>query len=103
VLTTHTDLPVVTQTSVQANLLHALNVLTKGLVHQVGNKLLELSVLVVLLSVKEPLGDLELEGVLDDSKDALLFVLGELTSSLLAIDIGHLAHNKGESSSHTLD
>ncbi len=82
VLTTDLEVPVVSKTSVKSDLLHSFNIFTEVLVNLIGNKLSELSVLVVLLSVEEPVGDLELAWVGDNCKDSLLLVLSQLTSSV---------------------
>ena len=59
VLTAHTDAPEVTQTTVQAHLLHALQVLTVGSVQGVGVQLRGLAILDVTTTVQEPRGDLK--------------------------------------------
>ena len=64
VLTSHTETPVVTQTTMGANLLQTLQVLTELVVQDVGHHLGGLAVLDVSLSVQEPVGDLVLTGVL---------------------------------------
>jgi hypothetical protein len=81
VLTTDTDTPVVTQTSVSTNLLQTFQVLTELVVQTVGQGVSVFAVLVVLLSVEEPVGDLVLGGVLHDGDDAFEFIVGELTST----------------------
>ena len=59
-LTTDTQAPVVTQTSVGANLLQTLQVLAELVVQHVGQSLGGLAVLDVTPSVKEPVRDLVL-------------------------------------------
>lgn len=56
-LTTDLQAEVVTETSVLAGLLHALNVLTETGVHVVGDELAPGAVLDAALSVEEPLGE----------------------------------------------
>ena len=58
--------PVVSQTAMCADLLEALEVLTKLVVQAVGCDLRVLAVLVVLLSVQEPVGNLVLTRVRHD-------------------------------------
>ena len=59
-LTTDTQAPIMTQTSVGANLLQTLQVLTKLVVEHIGQSLGGLAVLDVTPSVKEPIRDLVL-------------------------------------------
>jgi hypothetical protein len=83
VLTTDTDAPVVTETTVSADLLETLQVLTELVVKTVGQELSVLAIDKVLLSVEEPLGDLVLGGVLHDGDKTLELFVGELTSSIM--------------------
>lgn len=103
VLTAHAQAPVVTETTVVTDLLETLKVLTHLVVKTVGEDLGVGTVLDVLLPVKEPGGDLVLQGVLDDVDDALKLIVGELTSALVHVDIGLLAHQVGVPTTHTLD
>ena len=64
VLAPDTETPVVTQTTVGADLLQTLEILTKLVVEDVGHHLGSLAVLDVTLPVEEPIGDLVLAGVL---------------------------------------
>lgn len=82
VLTTDTETPVVTETTVRADLLQALEILTELGVDTVGNDLAVLAVGDVALSVEEPGGDLVLGGVLDDGNDTLEFFGGDITSTI---------------------
>lgn len=103
VLTTDTEAPVVTETTVVTDLLETLKILTHLVVKTVGEDLGVGTVLDILLPVKEPGGDLVLQGVLDDVDDTLKLLVGELTSALVHIDIGLLAHQVGVPATHTLD
>lgn len=82
VLTTDPQSPVVTQTTVGADLLQPLQVLTELAFHVVGEHLAVLSVDDVALSVEEPGGDLVLRRVLDDGDDALEFFRGEFSGAI---------------------
>jgi hypothetical protein len=82
VLTTDTETPVVTETTVRADLLQALEILTELGVDTVGDDLAVLAVDNVALSVEEPGGDLVLGGVLDDGDDTLEFFRGDITSTV---------------------
>ena len=103
VLATHTDAPVVTETTVSTDLLEALEVLTELAVHVLGEDLEGLAGLPVTLSVEEPLRDLELERHLDDGDDALDLVRLELASALGALDLSLLADDVSETAADTAD
>ncbi len=83
VLTAHTETPEVTQTTVAPHPLETLEVLTELLVENVGVGLSVLAVLDVLLPVKEPIGDLELTGVLDDVDDLVDLIVGQLAGPVI--------------------
>lgn len=81
VLATHTKAPVVAEATVAPHPLEALEILTQLLFENVGVGLNVLAVLDVLLSVEEPIGDLELSRVLDDGEDLVNLIVGKLTGS----------------------
>lgn len=81
VLTTDAKAPVVTKTTVSADLLQALEVVTELGVDAVGQDLLVLAGDDVALSVEEPGWDLVLGWVLDDGDDALEFFGGKLAGA----------------------
>lgn len=70
-LATHTQAPVVTQTTVGTNLLQSFQILTQFGVDVGGGQLRVLAIDDVLLSVQEPIGDLVLARVRDDGDDLL--------------------------------
>lgn len=82
VLTTGTQVPVVTETTVDTHLLHALNVVTKLSLNTVGEHLRVLTSGDVLLPVKEPVGDLKLSRGLEDVDNALKLIRVKLTSTV---------------------
>lgn len=86
VLTADLQAPSVTETTVQADLLHTTEVVTELVVELVSNGVNVLASLVVLATVQEPQGDTELQGGLDDGSDGLNLVLGELTSTAMVSD-----------------
>ena len=119
-LTTDTEAPVVTETTVSADLLQALEIVTELAVDTVGEYLAVLAIDDIALPVEEPAGDLvcamsetvmkpeysaqhTLERVLDDGDDALKLFGGEVTGALAEIDIGLLADQVGVSATDTLD
>lgn len=81
VLATHPQTPVVPQTTVGADLLEPLEVVTELRVDTVGQDLRVFAVDNVLLSVQEPSRNLELGGVLDDRDDPLELVRVEVTGT----------------------
>ena len=82
VLTTDTETPVVTKTTVTPDLLQPLQIVTELRFEIVGEDLVVLAVDDVALSVDEPEGDLVGEGVLDDGDDALELFGGKLTGTI---------------------
>lgn len=86
VLTADTEAPVVTETTVGADLLEALEIVAELGGDAVGENLGVLAVDDVALTVEEPAGDLVLAGVLDDGDDALKLLGGELTGALVQVD-----------------
>jgi hypothetical protein len=103
VLTTDTEAPVVSETTVSADLLETLEILTELRVDVVGQNVRVLAVDDITLSVEEPGGDLVLGRVLDDGDDTLELFGGELTGALVQIDIGLLADQVRVSATDTLD
>lgn len=70
-----------TETTVGADLLEALEILTELGVDTVGKNLVVLAIDNVALPVEEPRGDLVLGRVLDDGDDTLELFGGELTGA----------------------
>jgi len=103
VLTTDTESPIVTETSVSTNLLQPLEIVTELGVNTVGQDLRVLAIDNVALSVEEPRWDLVLGWVLDDGDDALKLFGGKFTGTLVKINIGLLADQVGVASTDTLD
>ena len=95
--------PEVSQTSVVLRLSHALQILTHGGVDLVGDNLAEATVLGVLLSVEEPLGDVVVSGAGDDVVHLLDLLLNELASSLVHVDASDAHGQERESAADTLD
>jgi hypothetical protein len=81
VLTTDTETPVVTKTTVGTDLLQTLQIFTQLALHAVGQHLRVLAVDDVALSVEEPAGDLVLSRVLNDGDDTLEFFRGDFTGT----------------------
>ena len=103
VLTTNTDTPVVTETTVVTDLLQTFEIFTELGVKNVGDDLRRLAVNNILLSVEEPVGDLVLGRVLENSDNTFQFFRREFTSSLGKINISLLTGNVGETTTNTLD
>lgn len=119
-LTTDTETPVVTETTVSADLLQALKIFTELAVDTVGEDLAVLAIDDIALPVEEPSGNLvctvldnvtisvehmehTLQRVLDDGNDTLKLFGGEITGALGKIDIGLLADQVGVAATDTLD
>lgn len=81
-LTSDSETPVVSQTTVSSNLLQSLQILTKLAFHAVCQNLRVLSVDYVALSVQEPCWDLVLCGILNDRNDSFEFFGCDFTSSV---------------------
>ena len=85
------------------DLSHSLQILSHHGIKLVRNKLGVAGISWVVLSVQEPLGDVGVGGSSDDVGDLLNLVIGDLASSLVAVDLGNLESQEGESSSETPD
>ena len=81
-LTADTETPVVTQTTVGADLLQALEIITEFRVDTVSQDLRVLAVDDIALPVEEPGRNLVLGRVLNDGDDALEFFRGELSGAM---------------------
>ena len=101
VLTSNTETPVVSETSVSTDLLKTLQILTELVIKLVDEEVGALTVSKVSLSVKEPSRDLVLGGVLDDSDDSFELFNSKLTSTLGHIDISLLADQVSVSATNT--
>lgn len=124
VLTSNTETPVVTQTTVGTDLLETLQILTQLAFHAVCQNLRVLAVDNIALSVQEPRWDLVLGRVLDNGDDSLEFFGSDFTGAvvrglvpslfvsradstsfipLIQVDIGFLANKVGVAATDTLD
>ena len=100
-LTTHSVAPVVTNTTVDSDLLHSLNITTDGGNQHVDNALAGLAGHEISLSVHEPIGDLELLGVVDDSNKLLNLFVGHGAGAAVNVDFSLLADKVGETLANT--
>jgi len=80
-LSTDTETPVVTETTMSTDLLQALQVITKLGVDTVGENLRVLAIDDIALTIEEPGWDLVLSWVLDDGNDTLELFGGEFTGT----------------------
>lgn len=103
VLTTNSDAPPVPQTTVSTDLLHPFDIITKFGSNALGKDLRVLSGLVILLSVQEPERDFELTGILDDSHNLFNFISGQLTGTLVHVNLGLFTDEIGETTAETVD
>ena len=102
-LATDLEAPVVAETTVGAHLLEGLEVITQLGGQSVRVDLGGLAILPVLATVKEPLGHLTLEGVLQDGHEAVGLILGHLTGTLVHVDASLLAHQASHTAPDTSD
>lgn len=103
VLSPNPNSPPVPQSPVGADLLHAFDVVAELGVEALGEDLGVFAGFEVLLTVEEPEGDHKLLGVLDDSDDLLDLVGGELSGTLIDVDLGLLADEVGETAAEAAD
>merc|ERR1719198_1942919 len=90
VLTTDTDSPVVTETTMQLHFLHSLNVLTKALVQEVGILLACLAILDITLAIQHICRDLKLQRVTDDGHNLVDLICSQLPCALIHINVAFL-------------
>jgi hypothetical protein len=81
-LSTNTEAPVMTKTTMSTDLFQALQILTKFRVNIVGENLRVFAIDNVALTIKEPGWDLVLSWILDDGNDSLQFFGSELTGAI---------------------
>ena len=103
VLSTHSDSPPVTKTTMSPNLLHALNVITQLGINVLGKNLTVFSSLEILLTIEKPKRNLELTWILDNRDKFFNFIGSEFTSALVHIDFCLFANQVCEPASKTLD
>lgn len=80
-LSTDTETPVVTKTAMGADLLQALQIITKLRVDTVGQNLRVLAIDDIALTIEEPSWDLVLGWILDDGDNSLELFGGEFTGT----------------------
>uniref|UniRef100_A0A7S0V078 Uncharacterized protein n=1 Tax=Polytomella parva TaxID=51329 RepID=A0A7S0V078_9CHLO len=103
VLTTNAEAPVVAETAVVPDLLEPDEVITESGIDGRGGKLGELAGGVVLLPVKEPVGDLISSGVGNNTHHALKLIGRALTSALPEVNLSLLADDVRETTANTLN
>ena len=88
VLSTNTDTPVMTKTTMGSDLLQTFQIFTHFVVQEIGHNLVGLAVLDILLPVEEPIWDLVLPWVLHDGDNLVNLFLGEFSSTLGQVNVG---------------
>jgi len=101
-LSTDTDTPSVTETTVSTALPETLEGFAHLGVEQISVDMGGLAILNVLLGVNEPRWH-ELQRVLDNSDDLIDLLGSQLAGTLLEVDLGLLAHHEGETATDTTD
>ena len=91
------------ETSVVLALSESLHILSVDGIKLVADEMGPSALSGVLLSVEEPLGDVVLVGASNDVTNAVDLLLGDLSRSLVDVDLGDLHSKDGESSSNTAD
>merc|ERR1712141_876959 len=102
-LTSGTETPVMTKTTVSPDFLQTLQIFTKLVVQEISHYLVSLAVLDVLLSIQEPVGNLVLTRVLHNGDDFLNLLFAQLTSALVKINVSLLEDKVGITTTYTLD
>jgi hypothetical protein len=88
VLSTDTEAPIVTETTMSTDLLQALEIITKLGIDTVGENLGVFAIDDITLTIEEPGRDLVLGRVLDDGDDSLEFLRSKLTSAGIQLVLG---------------
>ena len=83
-LPTNTKSPVVTKTTMSADLLQAFQIITELGVDTVGENLRVLAIDDITLTIEEPGWDLVLGWVLDDGDNSLEFFRGKFTGTVIS-------------------
>lgn len=102
-LTSNTQAPEMSDTTVSSDLLQSFQVISQFRLNTVSQSVVVLTVINVLLTVQEPGGDLVLSWILHNLNNSLKLFLGQLTGSLVQVDIGLLADQVGVTTTDTLD
>lgn len=101
VLTSDLQAPEVSDTSVRSDLLQSLQVISQLRLQTVSKNVDVLTGDLVLLSVQEPSWDLVLTWVLHDGDDSLQLFLGQLTGTLVQVNVSLLTDQVRVSSTDT--
>ena len=102
-LSSNSDTPVMSETSMVLGLSHSLEILSHESVNVVGNDLVPSSFLWIFLSVQEPLWDVVLKGSGEEILDLSDLFFVDLTGSLVGVDLADFHGQNGESSTDTSD
>ena len=103
VLTLDLEAEVVAETSVLADLLHALQVFSESGVDHVGDQLAPGAVSDASLSVQEPLGNAVFDWLCEDVTNSVHFVFSKLASSTTWVNLSNFAAEDTETATNTLD
>merc|ERR1719281_1016451 len=96
VLTTHANAPVMAKTTMQAHLLHPLDVFAQALIQEIRVLLRGLAILDVALTIQHICWDLELQWISNDSDDLVDFICGKFTCALVHINVALFADDVRE-------
>lgn len=82
VLSTDTEIVGMTETTVESNLFHPLQILSQFVIQVVGQELRVFAILNVLLTIEKVFGNVVLKRVLHDGDNAFQLFASEFTSTL---------------------
>ena len=102
-LSSNSNAPVMSETSVVLGLLHSFQVLSQDGIELIGNQVGPSSVSWVLLSVHEPLWDVVLTWSSTDVVEGSDLLLSDFSRSLVEINLGDLHNKDSESFTDTSD
>ena len=102
-LTLDLEAEVVAETSVLADLLHALQVFSESGVDHVGDQLAPGAVSDASLSVQKPLWNAVFDGLGEDVTNSVHFVFSQLTGSAAGVNLSDFAAEDAEATADTLN
>lgn len=102
-LTSNSDAPEMSKTSVILGLSQSLEILSEHGIQVVGNELGVRAVSWVLLSIQEPLWDVVLSWSSNNIVDLLDLFIVHFSRSLVGVDLSNFESEEGESSTNTLN
>merc|ERR1719300_1108069 len=103
VLSTHSETPIMSKSTMSFDLLQPLQILTKLILQTIGQDLRVLSIFDILWSVEIVIWDLVLSWILHDGDKSFNLFIRQFTSTFVHVNVSFLQTDVGESPSHTFD